>query len=124
MDSLGNNFTTDMQPWEIKRLYDIYTQMKGYQLYQRVIDATNDPEVGLVYGQKDPVAGDVLLPDGGNYDRIQSLFKNIFTLSPQEKETATSFSTSDPTASNSNPSPATPATAATPPASAASAATK
>ncbi len=78
LDSLGDNVKTDMQPWELKRLYDIYTQMKNYKLYQKVIDGTDDPEVGLVYGQKDETAGDILLPKGDNFDRIKSLFQNIF----------------------------------------------
>lgn len=90
LDSLGNNVKTDMQPWEMKRLYDLYNQMKGYQLYQRVVDSSNDPEVGLVYGQRDPTFGDILLLKGDNYDKIHSLFKNIFTLSPQENEKSSS----------------------------------
>ncbi len=114
IENLGDNFTTDMQPWEIKRLYDIYTKMKDFQLYQRVIDATNDPEVGLVYGQKDPVAGDILLPKGNNFDKIKELFQNIFTLDPQHKETATSFSTTDTSAAPASTStPKAPAASAT-----------
>jgi LCP family protein required for cell wall assembly len=83
MSSLGDNVKTDMQPWELKRLYDLYGEMKGYTMYNRVIDSTDDPEVGLVYGVQDPTAGDILMPKGDNYDKIQSLFQNIFTLSPQ-----------------------------------------
>jgi hypothetical protein len=75
-----------MQPWELKRLYDLYGQMKGYTMYNRVIDSTDNPETGLVYGVSDPTAGDILLPKGDNYDQIRSLFQNIFTLSPQPKK--------------------------------------
>ncbi len=84
LDSLGNNVQTDLQPWEMKRLFEIYTQMKNFTLYQRVLDTSNDPEVGLLVGKSDPVAGDILLPKSGNYDQIQNLFKNIFNLSPKE----------------------------------------
>jgi len=84
LNSLGDNVKTDMQSWEMKRLFDLYNQMKNYTMYQRVIDSTDDPEVGLVYGVQDPTSGDILLPKGDNFDRIQSLFKNIFTLAPQK----------------------------------------
>ena len=79
LNSLGDNVKTDMQAWEMKRLYDVYSQMKDYKLYQRVIDSSDDSEVGLVYGVQDPTFGDILVPKGDNYDRIHQLFQNIFT---------------------------------------------
>lgn len=84
ISTLGDNVKTDMQPWEMQRLYDIYTQMKDYKLYQKVIDGTDDPEVGLVYGVKDETAGSILLPKGDNFDRIKALFQNIFPAAPKE----------------------------------------
>jgi len=96
LNSLGDNVKTDMQAWEMKRLYDLYSQMKGYTLYQRVIDSSDDPEVGLVYGVQDPTSGDILLPKGDNYDKIQQLFQNIFasssTASPSTTIPATTTS--------------------------------
>lgn len=82
LNSLGDNVKTDMQAWEMKRLYDVYSQMKDYTLYQRVIDSSDDSEVGLVYGAQDPTFGDILVPKGDNYDRIHQLFQNIFTAAP------------------------------------------
>ncbi len=99
LDSLGNNVTTDMQPWEMKRLFDLYGQMKGYTLYQRVLDTSSDPEVGLLYGKQDPVAGDILLPKGDNYNQIQNLFKNIFSLKPHEANAPADTTTSPNTTS-------------------------
>jgi LCP family protein required for cell wall assembly len=86
IDSLGDNVQTDMQSWEIQSFYNLYTQMKGYTLYTRVIDASNDPNVGLVVGKSGTPAGDILLPKTGNYDQFKALFANIFTMNPQEKE--------------------------------------
>ncbi len=94
LNSLGDNVKTDMQFWEIKRAYNLYNKMENYQLYQRVIDSSDDPQVGLVYGKRDPTFGAILLPKGDNYDRIRSLFQNIFTLSPQEKSVPASNSSS------------------------------
>ncbi len=87
LNSLGNNVKTDMQPWEIKRLYDLYQKMNNYQLYQQVIDTSDNSQSGLVYGKKDSTFGDILLPKGDNYDRFHTLFQNIFTLNETNKKT-------------------------------------
>lgn len=84
LNNLGDNVKTDMQPWEMQHLYDVYTKMKDYKLYQKVIDGTDDPEVGLVYGVKDEIAGSILLPKGDNFDRIKVLFQNIFPVTEKE----------------------------------------
>lgn len=84
INNVGDNVKTDMQAWEMKKFYDIYKQMEGYTLYQRVLDASDDPESGLVYGKNDETAGAILIPKGDNFDRIKSLFQNIFTLEPQK----------------------------------------
>jgi len=84
LTNLGDNVKTDMQPWEMQRFYDIYTKMKDYKLYQKVIDGTDDPEVGLVYGVKDETAGSILLPKGDNFDRIRVLFQNVFPVTAKE----------------------------------------
>jgi len=84
LKNLGDNVKTDMQPWEMQHLYDIYTKMKDYKLYQKVIDGTDDPEVGLVYGMRDETAGSILLPKGDNFDRIKALFQNIFPVTAKE----------------------------------------
>ena len=83
LNSFGDNVKTDMQPWEMKSFYDLYQKMKGYTLYQRVLDESSDPNVGLLYGVADPDAGDILLPKGDNYNQIHNLFQNIFTSSNQ-----------------------------------------
>ena len=81
LNSFGDNVKTDMQPWEMKAFYDLYGKMKGYNLYQKVMDESNDPTTGLLYGVQDPNAGDILLPKGDNYNQIHNLFQNIFTSS-------------------------------------------
>ncbi|MDR3559424.1 MAG: LCP family protein, partial [Candidatus Pacebacteria bacterium] len=86
IDGLGDNIQTDMQSWEIQSFFNLYSQMKGYTLYARVVDASNDPNIGLVVGKSGTPAGDILLPKTGNYDQFKTLFSNIFTMSPQEKE--------------------------------------
>lgn len=81
MNALGNNVKTDMQPWEMKKLFDIYSSMKKPEVIQRVLE---NSEEGLLYNpESNPETGYILLPLGDNYDRIRQLFQNIFTVAPQ-----------------------------------------
>jgi polyisoprenyl-teichoic acid--peptidoglycan teichoic acid transferase len=80
LDSLGNNVRTDMQLWEMQRLYDIYKQVPDPEIHQRVLE---DSEEGLLYYPGESAAGYILLPRGDNYDKIHELAQNIFTLPSQ-----------------------------------------
>lgn len=81
LDSLGDNAQTDMQLWEIKRMFALYQGMNNPQMYQKVLENSNE---GLLYNpptESYPGAGYILLPIGDNYDKIKELAQNIFTLS-------------------------------------------
>ncbi|HOW60239.1 MAG TPA: LCP family protein [Candidatus Moranbacteria bacterium] len=81
LDALGNNVKTDMQAWEMKRLYDLYKTMQSPQIAQRVLENSQE---GLLYVPAEtPERGYTLQPIGDNYDRIHEMFKNIFTLPEQ-----------------------------------------
>jgi len=74
LDSLGNNASTNMQAWELKRLFELYQKAGDSNPNQKVLE---DSEEGLLYAP--PIteqAGYTLLPRGDNYDRIHELFKN------------------------------------------------
>lgn len=81
LNSLGDNVRSDLQPWEMKKFYELSLQMSNPQIYRRVLE--NSAE-GLLYNppqQKE--TGYILLPIGDNYDKIRDMAKNIFTLPPQ-----------------------------------------
>jgi len=81
LNSLGDNVRSDLQPWEMKRFYDLYLGMNSPQVYQRVLENTDE---GLLYNPPEtPETGYILLPIGDNYDKIREMAKNIFTLPPQ-----------------------------------------
>lgn len=81
IDSLDNNVRTDMQAWEMKRLYEIESGINNPQMAQRVLENTED---GLLYNpEQRPETGYILLPIGDNYERIRETFKNIFTVPAQ-----------------------------------------
>lgn len=77
MDSLGDNVKTDMQAWEMKRLYEIERGMNSPRMLQHVLE---NSEEGLLYTpQSTPETGYILAPIGDNYDKIRDLFQNIFS---------------------------------------------
>lgn len=81
LDSLGDNVRTDMQPWEMARLFDLYKQMQSTKINQRVLE---NSEEGLLYHPENSNgAGYILLPIGDNYDKIHEMAKNIFDLPEQ-----------------------------------------
>jgi len=86
MDSVGNNVSTDMQSWEMKRLYDIYMgiEKNNPAVINRVVEATTDSSSILTPNTDDPKKGYILLPTSGNYDQIHEIVLNTFTDPPQK----------------------------------------
>lgn len=81
LDSLGDNVRSDLEAWEMKRFYELYTGMQNPQTFQRVLE--NSAE-GLLYNPPETKeTGYILLPIGDNYDKIRAMAKNIFTLPKQ-----------------------------------------
>jgi LCP family protein required for cell wall assembly len=80
LDSLGDNVRTDMQLWEMQKLYDIYNKIPNPEIHQRVLE---DSEEGLLYYPGESAAGYILLPRGDNYDKIHDMAQNIFTMPEQ-----------------------------------------
>ncbi|MEK7182011.1 MAG: LCP family protein [Patescibacteria group bacterium] len=74
LDSLGNNASTNLEAWEMKRLFEVYQAMGDVQPKQKVLENT---EEGLLYNpEMTEETGYILLPRGDNYDRIHELFRN------------------------------------------------
>ena len=81
LNNLGDNIRTDMQLWEMRRLFDLYKNMDDPKIYQRVLE---DSKEGLLYSpNKNPETGSILMPRDDNYDKIRDLFKNIFNSKDQ-----------------------------------------
>ncbi len=83
INALGNNFSTDLQGWEMKRLYDVYMKVEktNPKVIQRVLENTQE---GLLYTpSENPNTGYILLPIGDSYDKIHQLIQNTFTAPEQ-----------------------------------------
>jgi LCP family protein required for cell wall assembly len=77
LNTLGNNARSDMQLWEMQRFYDVYKQVPNPEIYQRVLE---DSEEGLLYYPGESAAGYILLPRGDSYERIHEMAQRIFSL--------------------------------------------
>ncbi len=74
LDSLGNNVSTNMEAWELKRLFNIYQQIGEVTPNQKVLENSQE---GLLYNPPETKeTGYILLPLGDTYDRIHELFAN------------------------------------------------
>lgn len=76
IDSLGSNIKTDLQAWEMKRMYELQSKMNNPEMLHKVLE--NNTE-GLLYApEQRPETGYILLPIGDNYNQIHNAFANIF----------------------------------------------
>jgi hypothetical protein len=69
-----------MKAWEMQKFYDLYKTIPQAQIYQRVLE---NSEEGFLYNPEGGAAGYILLPIGDNYNKIHEMVKNIFTIAPQ-----------------------------------------
>ena len=79
MDSLSNNIRTDMQLWEIKRLYEIVRQVDDTKVHSAVL--TTGPK-GVLVGDTQVLGGvpaSILRTRTGDYTEIQTIANNIFS---------------------------------------------
>jgi len=84
INNMGDNVRTDMQLWEMRRLFEIYRGMGDQQMYRRVLE---DSKEGLLYApNSSQETGFILLPRGDNYDKIRNLFRNIFFMAPTQSD--------------------------------------
>lgn len=78
MNVLGEDVRADMDVSEMKNFFEMGNKMQSPEIAQKVLDTS---EQGLLYSSRaDTPEGKtyVLLPNGGNYDQIHQLVKNIF----------------------------------------------
>lgn len=75
LNSLGDNTKTDLEGWEMKKLFDIYRELgDGVAINQKVLE---NSEEGLLYSHEGDERGYILIPRGENYDKIKALFGSI-----------------------------------------------
>jgi LCP family protein required for cell wall assembly len=83
LDSLSENIRTDMELWEMRRLYELARLTDPGKVHTVVL--TSGP-TGVLTGGTEVLGGvpaSVLRPRTGDYSEIQTIAKNIFTTDPQ-----------------------------------------
>jgi LCP family protein required for cell wall assembly len=75
LNSLGNHVRTDAELWEIQELAVVLSKIDESSVRRKVFDTSKD---GLLYASRDSNGSYILLPEGGNFDKIQEECKNIF----------------------------------------------
>lgn len=74
LETLGDNVSTNLQGWEMKRFYDLYKETGDVEPASFVLDTSNG---GLLYSPEVTAeAGYILMPVGDNYDKIRELFRD------------------------------------------------
>jgi len=74
LNSLGDNVKTDLEGWEMKALFDMYTVLGDVAPVQKVLENSQE---GLLYSHEGDERGYILIPIGDNYEQIRNLFSNI-----------------------------------------------
>lgn len=85
MNVLGNDVRTDMDVSEMKKFFELASKMQNSQISQKVLDNSTE---GFLYSTRaDTAEGKtyILLPNGGNYEKIHELCRNIFQSSSEAK---------------------------------------
>ncbi|MDD3006123.1 MAG: LCP family protein [Candidatus Pacebacteria bacterium] len=75
LDSAGNHVRTDAELWEIKEMAELFRNANTGTIKHKVFDTS---EEGLLNQTHNSVGQYILLPVGGNYDKIYEACRNIF----------------------------------------------
>ncbi len=75
LNSLGNHVKTDAELWEIQELASLFRKIEIKDAQKKVFDTS---EEGLLFASRDANGSYILLPEGGNFDRIKEACRDIF----------------------------------------------
>lgn len=75
LDTLGNDVRMDAELWEIQEMAVLAQRLDSSKIKHKVFDTS---DTGLLFASRDQNGAYILLPDGGNYDRIREEIKNLF----------------------------------------------
>lgn len=74
-NALSNNAHTDMELWEMQRLFELYQKMGNDPII--VHKVLENSEEGLLYSHEGDERGYILIPRGDTYDQIREMFASI-----------------------------------------------
>jgi len=74
LDTLGNDVRMDAQLWEIQEMAVLAQRLDSSKIKHKVFDTSTEE----CFMRKDQNGAYILLPDGGNFDRIREEIKKLF----------------------------------------------
>lgn len=75
LNSIGNHIRTDAELWEIQEMAVLTKKIELSNVKRKVFSTEKD---GLLYASRDANGSYILLPEGGNFDKIWEACGNIF----------------------------------------------
>lgn len=75
LNSIGNHIRTNAELWEIQELAVLAGKIEASNIKRLVFDTSQE---GLLYASRDPSGSYILLPEGGNFDKIREACRNVF----------------------------------------------
>lgn len=78
------NISTNLQIWEIIKLWDIFKNVQREDVINRVLD--NSPN-GLLFDSRNEQGAYILSPQSGDFAEIQYFVNNVFSDAPKELKT-------------------------------------
>lgn len=75
LNSIGNHIRTNAELWEIQELAVLAGKIEASNIKRLVFDTSQE---GLLYASRDPNGSYILLPEGGNFDKIREACRNVF----------------------------------------------
>jgi LCP family protein required for cell wall assembly len=75
MNALGNHVRTNAELWEIKELAGFFGKVDTSNVKRKVFDTSAE---GMLYQSHSATGQYILLPEGGNFDKIHETCSNIF----------------------------------------------
>ncbi len=76
LDILKDHLRTDIQLWEMERLYEIVKELNTDTMVNKVLDNSSS---GLLVAKSDSQAGYILVPRTGDFGEIRNFAHSIFT---------------------------------------------
>jgi len=84
-DNFKNNISTNLQIWEIMKLWSMFKNVQKEDVVNKVLD--NSPN-GLLYDEKNERGSYILSPRSGDFTEIQYFVNNVFSNAPKELKTS------------------------------------
>ncbi len=83
LGDLSSHISTNLQPWEVVRLWSMFKDVKKEDIINKVLDDSPD---GLLVAGRGEDGAYILTPKSGDFSEIQYMANNVFTQAPRDEK--------------------------------------